>query len=86
MTNPANEESEQQRVVMPEFMGKPRKATICSGINSGKELHEYGIPDGAENIIVALQWMVTVYDDVDIDYGEEYGCPFAHMYGYVKEA
>jgi len=69
---------------MPKFMTAPRPCVTITGSN-GRQIHEYSIPDGAEDIILALQWMVTKYDDVDIEYGENYGAPYAHIWGYVKE-
>ncbi len=69
---------------MPAFMEKPKENIQI--IDSGsREIHEYAIPDGAEDIILALQWMRTVYDHVDLDYGVEYGAPVANLYGYVRK-
>jgi len=69
---------------MPAFMQKPKEglSIIDSG---GREIHEFAVPDGAEDIVLALQWMMTMYDDVDLDYGVEYGVSTANLYGYVRK-
>ncbi len=69
-------------LVKPDFMEEPSESTITS---TGKKIHEYDMPEKAEDVIAALQWMMTVYDDVGIEYGVSYHHPYCNLDGIVRE-
>lgn len=67
--------------VKPEFMEVIKEWTRT---HNGEVVHEFLMPEDGEDIIEAVQWMVAVYDDVECEYGEEWGCAYCHLIGTVR--
>ncbi len=59
--------------------------SVWKGVSRGTMTHSYTIPESAEDIIKAIQWMMSVYDDVYCDYGKEYECGYCNLEGTVRE-
>lgn len=62
-------------------MGEPKVYIVG---RTGQKVHKYWMPDSGEDITIAIQWMMSVYDDVCSDYGEEHGCPYCYLEGTVR--
>jgi len=65
----------------PDFLLEP---DIWKGVSSGTITHSYTMPESGEDIIKAIQWMMTVYDDVYCDYGQEYEIGYCNLEGAVR--
>ena len=78
--------SNEEVLKRPDCMSGPSVGKLVTGRHKGQTIHDYEIPEEAQDVIDALQWMMTEYDEVHIDYGENYGLPFAHMCGYVRSS
>lgn len=69
----------ENKEIKPEFMGNPKIYTTIRGL-----LHEYPLPEKAEDIILGLQWMAQEYDYVEVECDEDDGCLYQHIYGRVR--
>lgn len=68
--------------VKPEFMGWLRTEFIPK---AGEKNHIYAMPDSGKEIIEAINWMMTQYENVECEYGQNHGVPYCNLVGTTKE-
>jgi len=48
------------------------------------QTHEYHAPERGDDLRLALKWMLSVYDNVHLDYGQFHGAPYCYLCGDVR--
>jgi hypothetical protein len=66
----------------PDFLGNP---TVILAGNDCIVLHEYDSPLDGQELFLALQWMLSVYDNVRMECGVSYDNVYCYLYGEPKE-
>lgn len=69
----------------PEFLGDPREVYVLHLSSPATKAHQFACPENGEEIMEAIGWMMCLYDDVKLEYGETYGVPYCHLVGKVRQ-
>lgn len=66
----------------PKCLGEPSESIMLPPC---RRAHGYDMPELGQDIIDAIKWMMTQYDDVRFEYGIAWGDPYAYLVGLVRK-